>query len=84
MGEFGGLVFLGGLGTAAYQAYGWLRTGLWVPLELRDLTRAGVFVADTGWLGADQIFRWMGNQSIALAVCILGALIMIVAAIDER
>ena len=65
-----------GIGTVSYQAFGWLKHGYWAPIDIRNLTDPSAAIADSGWLGLDEILRWFGRRSVAAVSFIIGVIVV--------
>ena len=75
--------FIGAPGILLWQAYIWLRSGSWPPLEFRIALRwlGRTHDPSTGWFGANKLITWIFDEPLCVGVFVIGVGIMAVGAL---
>jgi len=85
MEEFYGLFMLPGPAILCWQAYHWLREGLWLPLPISKLFTYNDWpIPHVNWVGAQKIIDWLLDTPSSLVAFILGLLVVVVLVIVEE
>jgi hypothetical protein len=74
-----GYALLLGPAIVAWQAYSWLRTGIWTPIPAsRMFNYFGWPIPHTSWLGLQSIIDWLFNIPASLVVFLTSFLFIVV------